>query len=284
MNIPNKIGPFKRYLASPTTLKYGFYYCTKFKLPFHKEERYIRVWLPPNYDFENKNKRFPTIYFSDGQNLVDSYLSAYGEWKFDKVVNKLLKHDGVSCIAVGIDCPKIPRERCNELNPPYPVRSIYARKEGPNHPFADKYIDYIRFNLKPLIDSLFYTKTDKENTGIGGSSMGGIMAFYAYMYAPETFGFSLSFSPAFFLYSKISWQKVMDKYDLNPEKQGKVYLYVGGKNFEEVFVKPTFNTFNFLRKRGFEHDQVRMKYVSNNEHNEKAWAEELYDALRFWLI
>ena len=164
MNIPNKIGPFKRYLASPTTLKYGFYYCAKFKLPFHKEERYIRVWLPPNYDFENKNKRFPTIYFSDGQNLVDSYLSAYGEWKFDKVVNKLLKHDGVSCIAVGIDCPKIPRERCNELNPPYPVRSIYARKEGPNHPFADKYIDYIRFTLKPLIDSLFYTKTDKENT------------------------------------------------------------------------------------------------------------------------
>ena len=283
MNIPNHIGPFKRYLASPTTLKYGYYYCAKFKLPFHNEERYIRVWLPPNYDFKNQNNRFPTIYFSDGQNLVDAYLSAYGEWKFDKVVNKLLEEDNVSAIAVGIDCPKIPQERCNELNPPYPVKTKY-RKDGPNHPFANKYIDYIRGTLKPLIDSLFFTKADKKNTGIGGSSMGGIMAFYAYIYAPETFGFSLSFSPAFFFYSKKGWENILNSYGLTPQKQGKLYLYVGGKGIEEIFVKSTFNTFNYLLSLGFNHDQVRMKYVSQAEHNEAAWSNELYEALRFWLI
>ena len=60
----------------------------------------IRVWLPEDYEFDNPNKRYPVIYFSDGQNLVDRYLSAFGEWELDKTVHKLMK-EGLTVINPG---------------------------------------------------------------------------------------------------------------------------------------------------------------------------------------
>lgn len=198
MVIPEYIGPFKRYKNKKTTMKYGYYYSFNVTLPFSKENiRTVRVWLPSNYDFNDKNKRFPVIYMSDGQNLVDRYLSAYGDWALDKTVERIIKEGHKGLIAVGIDCPKDPLERTKELCPPYePTKKIFKNEGGYFKPYADKYIDYIVNELKPLIDKLFFT--EKDNTAIGGSSMGGIMAFYAYIYKPDIFKFSLSFSPAFF--------------------------------------------------------------------------------------
>ena len=282
MKIPEKIGVFKRYLAKKTTMKYGYYFDGLFDLPFHKEKRHIRVWLPEDYDFENPSQRFPVIYFSDGQNLVDRYLSAYGEWELDKTVHMLKKEGYPSFIAVGIDCPVVPNDRSNELNPPH-IPNLPSARRIIKHPHGDKYIDYIAGTLKPLIDKLFYTMKEKEATGIGGSSMGGIMAFYAYIYRPDVFGYSLSFSPAFFFYHKRNWFNILDQYDISPEKNGKLFLYVGGKDFEKVFVKITFETYEYLQKRGFGPDNLGFLFDSNEQHNEKAWAKYLPDALRLWL-
>ena len=274
------IGIFKRYKKVPSALKYGYYYYAKMKLPFAKtKDRFVRVWLPEDYDFDNQDKRFPVIYFSDGQNLVDKYLSAYGEWELDKSAHNLLKQGYQSFIAVGIDCPKDPMERMNELNPPYPVD---IKKEGPKHPYANKYVEFIKDELKPLIDSLFYTLIDKDNTGIGGSSMGGIMSFYAYLKEPETFGFSLSFSPAFFFYKEKHWYQILDEFDIENKDYGKIFLYSGGLKFEEIFLYPTVCTYNYLKKR-LKPGNVEMIVDTRQKHHEKAWSKYLKDALKFWL-
>ena len=286
MNIPNTIGEFKRYNKKPSTMKYGFYYDTMMNLPFAKEKkRHVRVWLPEDYDFNNQNKRYPVIYFSDGQNLVDRYLSAYGEWELDKTVHHLIKEGLTGVIAVGIDCPKDPLERCLELCPPYPPKKGMLKKGYMNtdKPYVDKYIDYIVNDIKPIIDKYFYTLSDKEHTGIGGSSMGGIMSFYAYIYRPDIFGYSLSFSPAFFFYQKNDWEKILDRYDINPSKNGKLFLYVGGKDFEKSFLKPTVNTYYYLNKKKFSNNQLSLVMATNEIHHEGAWAKYLPEALRFWL-
>lgn len=280
-NVPSQIGKFKRFINNPTTMKYGFYYCLKVTLPFSKEnKRMVRVWLPEDYDFNNPNQRYPVIYMSDGQNLVDRYLSAFGEWKLDKTVHKLKK----GLIAVGIDCPKEPLERTKELCSPYKPRKEVFKNEGKEFdPYANKYVDYIVNELKPLIDSLFYTLPDRENTAIGGSSMGGIMAFYAYMYRPDIFGFSLSFSPAFFFYKRNDWKNILDKYEMNVDKNGKLFLYVGGVDFEKIFVKPTIYTYKYLQNKGFDNNQLSLIVDPNEKHHEHAWAKYLPDALKFWL-
>ena len=283
MSIPEKINVFKRYVGKPTTMKFGYYYQATFKLPFSKENmRTIRVWLPESYDFENPNKRYPVIYFSDGQNLVDRYLSAYGEWELDKTVHRLAKEGIQEVIAVGIDCPKDPMERTKELCPPHrPKKSIFRHQTKNIKNYADQYVDYVANELKPLIDKLFYT--DKDNTAIGGSSMGGIMAFYAYIYRPDVFNFSLSFSPAFFFYLKKDWERILDQYDINTEKNGKLFLYVGGKEFEKIFLKPTINTYEYLLKRKFPNDQVALIVDTNEIHHEAAWAKYLPEGLKYWL-
>ena len=276
-------GPFKEFHREPTTLKYGHYFVGHFSLPFAKDKRAIRVWLPEDYDFNDSNKRFPVLYFSDGQNLVDRDLSAYGEWELDKTAHKILKETGKTFIAVGIDCPKSPLRRFLELNPPYPImegKEVDCKKYPP---YGDKYIDYIKDELKPLIDSLFFTIPDKEHTGVGGSSMGGIFAYFAYMYAPETFGFALSFSPAFFNYHRTDWLKILDKYELDPKKNGKVFFYVGGREFEELFYESTIMTYQYMRKLGFDHDQIRILFDSYELHHESAWAKYLEPALKFFL-
>ena len=283
--IPDKIGKFKRYISNKTTMKYGYYYFSTFDLPFSKEnKRTIRVWLPEDYEFDNPNKRYPVIYFSDGQNLVDRYLSAYGEWELDKTVHRLLKEGLSGVIAVGIDCPKEPIERTKELCPPYvPNKEVFKREGGVFKGYANKYIDFITDILKPIIDKYFYTYSDRDNTAIGGSSMGGIMSYYAYMYRPDIFGFSLSFSPAFFFYKKKVWENIMDEYDLSIDKNGKLFLYVGGKDFEKVFTKPTYNTYEYLLKRGFDNETVVLMMNTSEIHHEGAWARYLYDGLKFWL-
>ena len=281
--IPDRIGPFKRYISKKTTMKYGFYYSFEVVLPFSKENRRtVRVWLPSNYDFNNKNKRFSVIYMSDGQNLVDRYLSAYGDWRLDKTVERLIEEGNDGLIAVGIDCPKDSLERTKELCPPYePTKKIFKMEGDSFKPYADQYINYIVNELKPLIDKTFFTISD--NTAIGGSSMGGIMAFYAYIYKPEIFKFSLSFSPAFLFYKKKDWFSILDKYDISPNKNGKLFLYSGGKDFEKMFLKPTIYTYEYLLKRKYKNDQVALLVDTNEIHHEDAWAKYLYDALKYWL-
>ena len=265
-------------------MKYGYYYHAIFDLPFSKEnKREVRVWLPSNYEFDNPNKRFKVIYMSDGQNLVDKYLSAFGEWEFDKTAQSLMNEGYDSVIAVGIDCPKDPLERTKELCPPYQPRKEILKHEGYFEPYANKYVDYIINNIKPIIDNTFYTLTDRDNTGIGGSSMGGIMAFYAYMYRPDVFGFSLSFSPAFFFYKKRDWTNILNSFAMSPDKNGKVVLYSGGKDFEHLFLKPTIDTYKYLSKKGFAESKIKLIIDEEQIHHEQAWAKYLGDALRFLL-
>lgn len=285
-SIPNKISNFKRYQAKKTTMKYGYYYQAIFDLPFAKEnKRMVRVWLPEDYDFHDRTKKYPVIYMSDGQNLVDRYLSAYGDWELDKSVHSLYKEHINGVIAVGIDCPKDPEERVKELCPPFmPTQNIVKHAKHDLTTYGDKYIDFIINEIKPIIDRLFHTKKDKENTAIGGSSMGGLMAFYAYVYRSDVFGFSLSFSPALFFYTRTGWSKILSNYKISPELNGKLFFYVGGKEFESEFTKPTIEMYYQFRNMKFNNDQLALIVDSREIHHEKAWVKYLPDALRFWLL
>ena len=273
----NQIGPFVLD-KTKTTMKYGHYYKALLDVPFSKEKRYIRVWLPEDYDFSNEQKRFPVIYSSDGQNLVNQKLCAFGCWKLDLVAHDLLNNNGLSFIAVGIDSPKDSLVRFNELNPPYPPEKV---KEG--YPYGYQFVNYIADILKPLIDQYFYTSKEKTDTAIGGSSMGGIMAFYAGATRHDTFGFALDFSPAFFLYNKKTWSSLLDSFNISANDNVKHFLYVGGKDFEKRFLNPTKETYRYLKSKGFNEKQVALSIDLEEMHHEDAWHKHLKEALLFWL-
>jgi predicted alpha/beta superfamily hydrolase len=60
-------------------------------------------------------------------------------------------------------------------------------------------LHFITQSLKPYIDGHYRTKKEKESTGIAGSSLGGLFAYYAWLNKPEVFGNAGIFSPSFWI-------------------------------------------------------------------------------------
>lgn len=281
--IPNAIGPFQVFRAKKNSMTHGFYYDYATYLPFAQDKRHIRVWLPDSYDFYGEEKH-PVLYMADGQNLVDKYLTKYGDWHLDRVVSTLRKEGYPEPILVGIDSPKDPVQRANELNPPYTVRrKIQKQKEAPLHPIGDQFIDYIVDTLKPMIDTLFHTDPRREATGIGGSSMGGIMAFYGWLAYPLTFGYSHCFSPPFFFYKHRDLRHIMKGFSPNPDTHGRIFLYVGGTDFEKIFTKDVFWMKEELERIGYGKGTMGFAHDAKATHHEEWWYRYSFPAMRFWL-
>ena len=161
-----------------------------FKIPQLNRERRIWVYLPP--DYENSTASYPVVYMHDGQNIFDTSTAYAGEWNVDETLNKLYKKIGLGLIVIGIDNGN--SKRLDEYSPW--KNKKYGGGEG------EAYADFIVNTLKPIVDQKFRTLSNKENTGIIGSSMGGLISYYATLKYADVFGKSGVFSPSFWFSDK----------------------------------------------------------------------------------
>ena len=277
------IGEYVLYTKEPNTIyKDGHLFVKTYKMDTLNvsKNRLVRVYLPSNYEFDNPNKRFKVIYMLDGKNMFDDYTSFVGEWSFDEEMEEMISSGEIEgYIVVGVDAPYDGDNRTLEMSP----EGLKFKKEikhRDNIGYASKLGDFIFKVVKPEIDRTFYTRKEKENTYIGGSSMGGISSFYLALEYNKYIGGVLSYSPAFFLYEKEYFTRMLDKYISNI-KLDKIYLYTGGTGFESLFVEDTFSTYEYLKAHGYRDNQVKLVYLKEAEHNEKAWNKYVKDALRF---
>jgi len=134
------------------------------------ENRMLHIWLPE--DYENSHDRYPVMYFFDGHNLFNDADATYGKsWGFRRFLSRWDR----KMILVGIECSHVGNERLNEYLPYPPATERFgALKEEGNLT-----LDWIAEEIKPMIDREYRTLPDRANTGIGGSSMGGLMAIRA---------------------------------------------------------------------------------------------------------
>lgn len=181
-----------------------------FQMGALNRQRRIWIYTPPGYT--GSKERYPVLYMHDGQNLFDEATSGFGEWGVDECLDSLSLQTGKRVIVVGID--NGPR-RMNEYNP-FDFES-YGKGEG------DLYVDFIATTLKPFIDKHYRTMPGKEHTLIAGSSMGGLISYYAMLRRPDIFGRAGIFSPAFWTAPAI--RKLTDS--LAPSISGKFFFYMG---------------------------------------------------------
>ncbi|WP_461598538.1 alpha/beta hydrolase [Winogradskyella sp.] len=225
--------------------------------------RTIWVYLPKNY--ENSEKSYPVIYMHDAQNLFDDKTSYVGEWHVDEYLDTLTQNES---IIIGIEHGN--EKRIDELTP-Y-KHEKYGGGQG------DAYIMFIKNTLKPHIDIAYRTKPEAENTTIFGSSLGGLISFYAAITYPETFGKAGVFSPAFWFSEKI--------YDLvtsaNIPKTSTFY-FLAGDNESDTMAPNLIRMIKLLESKGVSDKQIKSQIVKGGEHNENLWSEN-FSAAYEWLM
>ncbi len=240
--------------------------------------RRLRIWLPDGYDPEDTEKKYPVLYMHDGQNLFDRYTSFAGEWKIDETIGAMMDEGYGGTIVVGIDNSA---DRLNELSPSWPIGTS-AYETMFNDTSGEKYAEFIVATVKPYVDAHFNTDPGKDQTGIGGSSMGGIISFYMAMTYPEVFGYALIFSPAMYVYQTETLNEFLEGMDFSKSSDWpRLYVYAGGL---ETTITPYVDIIkNGLIDHGYDGDKIATLVDPNKNHNESAWSQYFPVAYR-WLV
>ena len=279
----SKIGPFTLYTKTPNDIQYGKLYTMDVELPIlYSPKRTIRVYLPEDFD---ENKKYPLLVMADGQNIVDKYTTAFGAWDIDVHEHNLIAKGYRSFIVLGIDSPKDHLHRALEYSFPFmrglkdsDGEALYKTRLKFESHLLNK---YIAEELLPLVKKYFPISENKNDIAAGGASMGGIFALTLPAAYPETFGFSLVFSPGFFLYSLDEIKQYLDKV-IPGLQSNKLFFYSGNVGFESKFLESTKAVYNYFKGKGFSENQVAIKLDLKAEHNEASWSKHFEEAIEFW--
>jgi len=141
--------------------------------------RDVFVYLPPAYD--NPHRPLPTLYFQDGNEHLTR--SAYAQ-QADAFYRE---HPEASAVLVFVALP-----RQEDRLPEYTF--------GPEGK-APLYVEFLKRELIPSIEARFSVSRRREDRGIAGASLGGLVSSFAALQEPSLFGFVGSQSGSYF------WEK-----------------------------------------------------------------------------
>ncbi len=237
---------------------------TAFKIPQLNRTRKIWIYLPKSYNSSNKN--YPVLYMQDGQNLFNEQTASFGEWGVDECLDTLQTQIKKECIVVGIEHGN--DKRLTEYNPF--DNEKYGKEEG------KEYVDFIVNTLKPFVDKNYRTISSSNKTFIAGSSMGGLISFYALIKYPNVFGAAGIFSPSFWINNEIFSFTENAKWD----NQLGFYFYAGSQESENM-VNDMNKMADIISKKS--KANIRRVVYPLGKHSERYWREEFDDFYK-WLM
>lgn len=240
-----------------------------------RNTRLLRVWLPPDYD-ASVATRYPVLYLNDGQNLFDPATAFAGvDWRVGETAGRLIAKGKIPrLIIVGID--NTGKNRVREY---IPYRSFDPRVLGPQ---GKRYPDFLGREVMPLIEKHYAVAKGPENTGLGGSSLGGLIVLYAQLAAPGVFGRLLIESPSLF----VAKRKLLEECGKFRDWPDRVYVGMGTRETgnaakDERTVHDVRELESMLRGAGLGERQLKVWIEESAAHNEAAWGARFPEALEF---
>jgi predicted alpha/beta superfamily hydrolase len=237
----------------------------EFEIPQLNKTRKIWALLP--HDYDKTAERYPVMYLQDAQNLFNEK-AKYGNWEIDKKLAVMSEYKIGKIIIIAIEHAE--EDRVKEYNV---GKTVLGKGQG------KKYIRFVTDTLKPFVDQNFRTKTEREHTGIGGSSMGGLVSIFSGLKNPEVYGKLMIFSPSL-------W--VVPELKINIAKANsadtKVYLYAGG-NESDTMIEHVNKFQEDLISSEFVKDKIKINVSINvhGTHSETYWSDEFPKAIE-WLF
>jgi predicted alpha/beta superfamily hydrolase len=243
---------------------------------FHNT-RFLRVWLPPGYDDPaNRNRRYPALYLNDGQNLFEAAISFTGvEWQVDETSDRLIREGVVPpMIIVGIDNGG--KDRLREYMPYRSLQPMRLRTQG------SRYANFLIREVMPFIDRGYRAAPGAQNTGLGGSSLGALIALYTAVSRPNVIGRLLLESPSLWASNRqiIRQSRKIKRW---PER---IFLATGTaeagrKDKDQSMVDDVKELAAILRRAGLDDQRLKLVVDEGALHHESAWAKRFPDALTF---
>jgi predicted alpha/beta superfamily hydrolase len=237
-------------------------------------DRDVLVYLPPGYE-ANKKAHYSVLYLHDGQNLFDGATSFIPgqEWRVDETAQALISSGRIEpLIIVGIY--NAGKDRINEYTPVADAK--YKGGKG------DLYGRLLVEELKPFIDATYRTRKDAQHTGVGGSSLGGLISLYLALRYPNVFGRVAVVSPSVWFAENhiVNYVKALPK-----KPKVRIWLDMGtkeGRDAEEA--RKSMNDARLLKdtlvRKGWKPGKdLLYSEAEGAEHNERAWAAQVESIL-----
>ncbi len=249
----------------------------EFRSRVFRNTRFLRVWLPPGYDdSENQGKPYPVLYLNDGQNLFEASSSFTGvEWQVDETADRLI-HEGAvpPMIIVGID--NAGKDRLREYMPHRSMHPMMLRVQGQYYP------EFLMKEVMPFVEGNYRVETGPENTGLGGSSLGALIALHTVMERPGLIGRLLIESPSLWTSNRQAI-KESRKVRIWPER---IFLAAGTAEAESAersrtVVDDVRELGAIVRRAVLSEKRLRLVITDRAGHTESAWAERFPEALQF---
>lgn len=228
-----------------------------------KRKRELLIYLPD--DYEMTDKRYPVLFINDGQNAFideEAYLGV--SWGFIESVQEM----ALDIIMVAIPCNYKPLKREDEYGP-WVISQDIAREfnaKGKLGGEGKKYVSFLVKQLKPYIDS--HLRTNPDDYGIVGSSMGGLISFYAFLRYPKVFKRCAVLSTAFWIYEK----QFKNMIRFSRIKNNSLYMDVGGQEDDERYI-PSNEAIKKALQGKIHHFEYH--YFAYDDHSEMAWARRV---------
>ncbi len=242
----------------------------RFRSRFLPSEHTLIVYRPPGYR-DDPVQRYPVLYLQDGQNVFDRATSSTGqEWSVDETAQRLIESGAIEpLIIVGIY--HAGHGRIDEYTPTRDPKKNMGGK-------GDGYARMLVQEVKPFIDRRYRTLRSAPNTGLGGSSLGGLLTLHLGLRFPTVFNRLAVLSPS------VWWNDraiVKDVEALSSKPPLRIWLDSGTGEGEEVARDARMLRDALVRKGWVEGQDLAYLEAEGGGHNEQSWAARVEGVLRF---
>ncbi len=263
--------------------------------------RNIDVWIPEDY---SELQKYSVLYVHDGQMLFDPENSWNKQaWNIDDVVSELSKSNKIKkVIIVGIwnggetrhsdYFPQKPYEFLSTIQKDTinaQLRRSHIPIKKSFYPQSNDYLKFLIEELKPYVDSTYSVYSDRKNTYIMGSSMGGLISVYAICEYPEIFGGAACLSTHWAGTFTLNNNPIPDAFikylskSLPSPRSHKIYFDYGDQTLDKLYPEIQKKIDKLMTIKGYDENNWITKFFPGENHSEDAWGKRLNVPLEFLL-
>jgi enterochelin esterase-like enzyme len=236
------------------------------------ENRDLIVYLPPGYGDEAE-RSYPVLYLQDGQNLFDGRTSFIKgrTWEVREQADAAIEAGEVEPLVI-VGIYNTGDRRLAE----YTFQRDWQMGGGE----ADEYGLMLTRELMPWIASQYRVRQEREATGVGGSSLGGLVSLFLGLRHAEVFGKLAVLSPSVWWNHK-SILGYLNERAPQVWERPRVWLDVGDKEGQRA-LKDAEQLNRRLKANGWRPGEtLHFEKVHGGTHDESSWARRVRPMLRF---